>query len=81
MNLDVVILIATAVNTIISITTLFIVTHIRLNNQMDQDLPEEDDPKFLGRNLDSRLRDLQTRRFGVPMDPRPHYRHIDKKEK
>lgn len=78
MNFDIAILIAVSTNIIISVTTLFIVGQERMSRQ-DED--EEVDPEFLSRDLDTRLRDLQTRRFGVTMDPRPRFRHMDKKEK
>jgi len=80
MNFDIAILIAVSTNIIISIATLFIVGQERMSRQ-DEDGDEEVDPEFLSRDLDTRLRDLQTRRFGVTMDPRPHFRHVDKKEK
>lgn len=80
MNFDIAILIAVSTNIIISVTTLFIVGQERMSRQ-DEDEDEEVDPEFLSRDLDTRLRDLQTRRFGVTMDPRPRFRHMDKKEK
>lgn len=80
MNFDIAILIAVSTNIIISIATLFIVGQERMSRQ-DEDGDEEVDPEFLSRDLDTRLRDLQTRRFGVTMDPRPRFRHVDKKEK
>ena len=82
MNFDIAILIAVSTNIIISIATLFLVGQERMSRQgEDEDEDEEVDPEFLSRDLDTRLRDLQTRRFGVTMDPRPRFRHVDKKEK
>ena len=68
------------VNIIISLATLFIVAHDRMREQ-DEEETLEPDPEFLSKDLDSRLRELQTRRFGVMMDPKSHFRHVDKKEK